>query len=267
MLSTRMHRLGADQRDALLGSLLPEAVRRQTARLVADGMLDEGVGELETVYRPERGELKLRSPGRRVEGDFGFQLDLDQSGEDGLELAFIQVNDLYRPRYGIDTDARGLSTLLGTARRNIAEEVRAMRDGLGPGQVRHGLRAFGDFFERLVRFAKMLGYANILLQPLTYHDALLYERHGFAYVTGRRAMEEIDAGFRPGGEYSRRLDGSTPFRAPAAADSRRGRSWAIHDNILGRPLPELRMAYTIGQPGQRETTFTGTAGPAGEGGA
>ena len=47
-------------------------------------------------------------------------------------------------------------------------------------------------------------------------------------------LAEIHRRFQPGGDLRRRMDGSTPFRMPPMADTVRGRSWAIHDGILGR---------------------------------
>jgi len=48
-------------------------------------------------------------------------------------------------------------------------------------------------------------------------------------------MLEIDRGFRPGGEFSNRLDGSTPFRQPGAEKRSGGGAGAIHDGIMNQP--------------------------------
>ena len=53
-------------------------------------------------------------------------------------------------------------------------------------------------------------------------------------------MEDLDRRFRDG-DLAGRLDGST-FRPLDAGRTVRGRSWAIHDGILGEPWPELHMA-------------------------
>jgi acetoin utilization protein AcuC len=65
---------------------------------------------------------------------------------------------------------------------------------------------------------------------------LHYERHGCDYFIGRDRMDQIHAGFQPGGALCGRLDGSTPFRRPGFAQTVRGRSWAIHDGVLGEPF-------------------------------
>lgn len=256
MLLTRLNRLTDEQRGRLVRSLVPEAVWGQHARLVEAGLAAGDADDLQAVCRPVQGELKLRSPAARAGRDFAFLLDLDERDGGEIELAFIQINDLMRARYDIDVDEDGLSTLLGTARRNIAAEVRAMEAGLGPGQVRHGLGCFAEFMGRLSDFCQAVGCARIQLQPLTYHNALMYERAGFAYTSGRAVMERIDAGFQPGGDYFARLDGSTPFRRPEAAGDQRLRSWAIHDGVLGHPMPELRMHREIGRPCELISTFT-----------
>jgi carboxypeptidase PM20D1 len=45
------------------------------------------------------------------------------------------INDPRGERYNIDRDPQGRDTLFGTTLRNIAEEERAMKAGLAPGQV------------------------------------------------------------------------------------------------------------------------------------
>jgi acetoin utilization protein AcuC len=66
-------------------------------------------------------------------------------------------------------------------------------------------------------------------------------------------MEKIQSGFTPGGEYYNRLDGSSPFRLPEAAQSIRLRSWAIHDFIMGEPFTGVTMYKRIGNPSQIRT--------------
>jgi hypothetical protein len=62
-------------------------------------------------------------------------------------------------------------------------------------------------------------------------------------------MEWVHGEFQPGGLLFKKLDRSTPFRRPAMAHTIRGRSWAIHDGILGEPWPalEVRMFKRVGQ--------------------
>ncbi len=60
-------------------------------------------------------------------------------------------------------------------------------------------------------------------------------------------MDDIQAGFAPGGALQQRLDGSTPFRQPGAECSIRLRSWAIHDGLLGEPFTGATMYKMIGE--------------------
>jgi len=89
---------------------------------------------------------------------------------------------------------------------------------------------------------------------LYYHNAVIFERYGFAYQMGKRRMDEIQAGFREGGELSQKLDGSSPFRSPMAANSIRLRSWAIHDGILGEPFTNVTMYKRVGKSADINTT-------------
>jgi hypothetical protein len=101
---------------------------------------------------------------------------------------------------------------------------------------------------RLVEeFVAWMGGDRLLLHAMFYHNAILYERYGFGYDAGREEMERIHREFEPGGALHARLDGSTPFRQPGAERSVRGRSWAIHDGILGEPWQPPRMFKAVGK--------------------
>jgi hypothetical protein len=157
------------------------------------------------------------------------------------ELSLVQINDPTAPRFAIDRDEDGHDPLLGPVSRNQAEERRALAAGLAPGQVRRGLRMLGAVLDAMDDFCRLLGRDFYLVDPLFYHSAILYERRGCDYFMGRERMEAIQAGFQRGGELYRRLDGATPFRQPGFEASARGRSWAIHDGILGEPWSGVKM--------------------------
>jgi len=114
---------------------------------------------------------------------------------DNLELSFIVINDPRGERFNIDRDDQGKDTLFGTALRNVAEEERAMKAGLAPGQVRPGIKLLREFISLLERFASKLGLSMLSGEALFYHNAIQYERYGFGYLEGRKMMEEIDRGF------------------------------------------------------------------------
>jgi acetoin utilization protein AcuC len=163
-----------------------------------------------------------------------------------ISLLLLVVNDPESPRFNVDVDENGRPTRFGTLRRNIPEELRAMEYGLAPGQVRAGLRLSHKAVPTLERFISRTGHDLVIIDPLYYHNAVVYEKYGFAYFQGRRRMEWINEGLRPGGEFFERLDGSTPFRPPDAWKSIRGRSWAIHDGVLGEPFGEIHMYKRVG---------------------
>jgi hypothetical protein len=175
-------------------------------------------------------------------------VDVEMSGSDSVpELAFVQINDPASTRYAIDRDPEGQDTLYGTVSRNLEEEARALADGLAPGQVRRGLRLLRSVLRSMDDFCRVLGKEIYLVEPLFYHSAILYERGGCGYLMGREQMEEIHRGFAADGPFTRRLDGSTPFRQPGFETSVRGRSWAITDGILGAPFGGVKMYKAPGR--------------------
>jgi len=194
-----------------------------------------------------------RDPGDR---DAVYFLDLSNSPFGQMEISFVIVNDPGSERFDIDVDEHGQDTYFGTARRNVPEEIRAMKAGLAPGQVRRGLKAMKELVACWDEFFGRVGHNFYFLEPLTYNSAVLYERNGFQYLSGSEMMRKIDREFRPGGALFARLDGSTPFRMPGQEKTVRGRSWAIHDGILDTPWEGPKMYKTIGVHAGT-STFTG----------
>jgi len=86
----------------------------------------------------------------------------------------------------------------------------------------------------------------IVAEPLTYDNAVRYEKYGFDYLSGRRLMEMIDREFAPGGRLTARLDGSSPFRMPGMERNAHGRSWAIHDGIMDEPWEGVSIYKMVG---------------------
>ena len=79
-----------------------------------------------------------------------------------------------------------------------------------------------------------LGHEMYFVEPLYYHNAVIFERYGFAYQQGRKLMERIHNGFSAGGEFVSRLDGS-PFRSRDAENSTRLRSGRSMMGSWGSP--------------------------------
>lgn len=257
----RINSLAEPQRRQAYAQILPPRLWEHLAavdpRNLAGGPDDPRTFHL--IAPPERAEAHLRIPEHRVDGDFALSLDMEEGGAGQLELSFIIINDLLAPRFKTDVDAQGRLTLLGTAGRNLPEELKAMGAGLGPGQVRKGLRLFHELLPRLEDFARRWGYVAIALEPLTYHNAVSYESHGFGYLMGLKRMKQVNHEFRPGGLLAQLLDDRNPFRMRAFAHNARGRSWAIHDGLLkefdNRGQLELKMFKVVGQDA-RQRTFT-----------
>jgi hypothetical protein len=189
-------------------------------------------------------------PGDR---DCIFSLEIEDTAFFKIDINFLIINDPRSPRFDTDLDETGRRTKFATVRRNIPEEVRAMQAGLAPGQVRRGLRLFKHFVPLATDFIASMDQDMIIVEPLAYNNAITFENYGFNYIRGRRKMEEINEGFQPGGVLFERLDGSTPFRQPGAEKTVRGRSWAIHDGILGEPWKGIEM-YRSTKP-SRVCTF------------
>lgn len=164
-----------------------------------------------------------------------------------VHILLYILNDPNSPRFDVDRMADGSLTKLGAESRNLAAELAALQAGLAPGQVRHGLRLLGPAIAAFEKFVESLGQTYYFSEPLYYHNAILFERYGFAYEKGRKLMERIQQGFSTGGEIIAALDGSTPFRSPEAVNSVRLRSWAIHDGVLGVPFTDVTMYKQIGK--------------------
>jgi hypothetical protein len=164
-----------------------------------------------------------------------------------IHILFYTIRDPDGPRFDVDKMPDGTSTKMGTLCRNLEAEKAAMEAGLAPAQIRPGLRLLAEGIEAFEDFVLILGQTIFFSEPLHYHNAVILERHGFAYQQGRRLMEHIQAGFAAGGYLLPKLDNSTPFRQLEAAHSLRLRSWAIHDGILGEPYTNVTMYKVIGK--------------------
>jgi hypothetical protein len=203
---------------------------RRVRFIAPDGL---GLARLELRYRPG-------------DHDTVFFLDIADTHFGQMELSFCIISDPVAARFNVDVDMAGQDNAFGSLGRNLPEEERAMAAGLFPNQTRRGLRLFSAFFPLFERFVDALGMEMIVAEPLTYDNAIRYEGYGFDYLTGRHMMQEINEGFRPGGQLTRRLDNSTPFRESGMERYVRGRSWAIHDGILGRPWDGVQIYKMIG---------------------
>lgn len=237
---------------------LPEADKLAIyRRLIPDFLLERyGIdpvtltadGKRVVQIRAPQGTRALEISIRRRAGDTDPMLYLNMADTFNQQLLvlLVVVNDPEAPRYPIDRDEDGHSTHLGTAGRNLHAEEAAFAAGLAPGQVRPGLRVFRQLVPLFESFVAAMGHDLFFIEPLAYHNALVFERYGFSYVRGQAEMISIDQQFRPGGDLHRKLNGSTIFRQADAWQTVRGRAWAIHDGILGHPFTGFQMYKRIG---------------------
>ena len=171
-----------------------------------------------------------------------------------IHILLYILNDPDSSRFNVDRMPDGRPTRFGTRMRNLEAERDAMQAGLSPGQVRKGLGMLSDAVQAFEDFVDSLGHEVYFAEPLYYHNAVIFERYGFAYQMGRKRMEEYHVGFAEGGQYHALLNGSSPFRCLDAANSIRLRSWAIHDGILGEPFTNVTMYKRIGKSAGVNTT-------------
>jgi len=164
-----------------------------------------------------------------------------------IHVLLYILNDPDSPRYNVDKMPDGSPTRFGIRIRNIGAEKDALQANLSPGQVRRGLQGFRTAMAAFESFIASLGHEMYYAEPLYYHNAIIFERHGFSYQVGRRQMERINSGFQSGGDLREKLDNSNVFRTSNAANSIRLRSWAIHDGILGEPFTNVTMYKRVGK--------------------
>jgi len=171
-----------------------------------------------------------------------------------IHVLLYILNDPASPRYDVDKMPDGSPTKFGTLQRNVEAEKTALEAGLAPGQVRRGLRLLGQAIEAFEVFVTALGHDMYFVEPLYYHNAVIFERYGFSYQVGKRLMNSIHTGFQNGADLQTQLDGSNSFRQPEAANGIRKRSWAIHDGILGEPFTNVTMYKRVGETAGINTT-------------
>lgn len=239
--------LGIDEKERIYGGLLPPRLIEMCGFDRDTFIGPDGERNVTIIAPPGMGILRMEVRLHPYDPDKVFFIDLADTHFRQLEFSFCIISDPTAPRFDVDLDLNGHDNCFATMGRNIPEELRAMASGLFPNQTRRGLRMFGEFFLVLERLVDSFGMEMIVAEPLTYDNAIRYEKYGFDYLMGRRLMLEIDDGFKPGGILFEKLDGSSPFRQPGMEKTVRGRSWAIHDGILDEPWDGVRIYKMIGE--------------------
>lgn len=241
-----INRLDEPEKEQIYSRLLPGRLR-DVLGLQEDSLCNSAGERLVSIIAPKGLALvRIEARSRPDDGVVVFFLELSDTQFHQMELSFLIVRDPAATRYAVDVDESGRNNWFASQGRNIPEELRAMRAGLFPNQTHQGLQLFASFLPLLERFTDSLGIQMIVAEPLTYDNAVRYEKYGFDYLRGKRLMLEIDSEFQPGGRYFVRMDGSSPFRMPGMERTVVGRSWAIHDGIMDKPWDDVHIYKMIG---------------------
>lgn len=162
-----------------------------------------------------------------------------------IHVLLYVMNNPDSQRFNTDIMPDGTKTNFGTRCRNKEAEKAAMQAGLLPGQIRRGLKILSNAVGSFEDFIAKLKHNMYFIEPLYYHNAIIFERYGFKYQSGKRRMEDINRRFTTDRELIEKLDGGT-FRKSEAQDSIFYRSWAIHDGILDEPFTNVTMYKVLG---------------------
>jgi hypothetical protein len=209
-------------------------------------LLSEGSPLVRFRYPNGSRALEIVVRRQKTDTDPMLYLNMADTFNNQLLVLLVVVNDPDATRFNVDVDENGNPTHLGTTGRNLAAETAAMKAGLAPGQIRQGLRSFKQTVPLFEEFVHKMSHDMFLIEPLAYHNAITFERYGFNYMRGYQEMVRIDREFREHGELHQKLSQDRVFRPLDAWRSVRGRSWAIHDGILGHPFTGFQMYKRIG---------------------
>ncbi|MBZ0282775.1 MAG: hypothetical protein K8L97_18690 [Anaerolineae bacterium] len=205
-------------------------------------------GQVAVRFRYPSGSRALEISVKRgpADADPMLYLNMADTFNNQLLVLLVVVNDPDSERFNIDVDEHGNPSHLGTVGRNLSAEESALKAGLAPGQIRKGLRSFRHAVPLFEEFVHSMGHDMFLIEPLAYHNAIVFERYGFNYMRGHQEMIRINKEFQPDGELHLKLTPDRIFRQPDRWKTIRGRSWAIHDGILGHPFTGFQMYKRIG---------------------
>lgn len=243
---------------AALNKLSEEEKVQRYSRFIPPEILDRFNLSLPLTDRDGRWLLQIKAPSGATDveiilhHEYGFEdpilyAHVSDTMNAQIHILLYIINDPSASRFDVDRMPDGSPTHFGTNLRNIPEEIRAMQAGLAPGQIRLGLRMMRHSIKAFEAFVASLSHELYFIEPLYYHNAIIFERCGFAYQQGRRRMEAWNQGFQPGGALLQALDGSSPFRQSGMHSSIRGRSWAIHDGITEERFDRVTMYKCVGE--------------------
>jgi hypothetical protein len=230
---------------AMYRTLLPEWVF-STYVIDRETLTADGKKVVQFRCPPGSRAMEITVKRRASDIDAVMYLNMADTFNHQLLVLLVVVNDMNSTRYNIDIDHDGNTTHLGTSTRNLEAELAALEAGLSPGQIRAGMRVFKQAVPVFEQFVSNMGHDMFFIEPMAYHNAIVFERYGFNYLRGHKDMLTIHQGFQPDGELYQKLTPDNPFRPVDAWNRVRGRSWAIHDGILGHPFTGFQMYKRIG---------------------
>lgn len=241
-----VNRLPETEKEAIYTRLIPQVLLDQFR--IPENFIDkDGNRLIEIRCDPGRSDFTLRIKHKLDARDPLLYSHVTDTINRQIHVLLYIVNDPNCQRFDVDVMPDGTPTQFGIFRRHLEAEEKAMKAGMAPGQIRCGLRSMKHAIKSFESFVSSLGHDLFFAEPLYYHNAVVFERYGFSYVRGRRLMENIHQGFNSAGPYAHLMDASTPFRRPDRIGSIRGRSWAIHDGILGHAYKDVTMYKSVGR--------------------
>jgi hypothetical protein len=241
-----INQLSDQEKLEIYSRFIPEELRNRFG-LSPDFTDPEGRSLLEIRGRPGTVDVIVSLKHQFEADDPLLYVHLADNINGQIHVLLYVVNDPESERFDVDRMPDGTETAFGTFRRNIPAEIAAYHAGLAPGQVRRGMRMLGRSIPAFEDFVSSLYHGIYFVEPLHYHNAIIFERYGFSYQKGLNFMRSIHARFLGDSDLIALLDGSTPFRTMDARSSIRGRSWAIHDGILGSPFTDVTMFKEVGR--------------------
>jgi hypothetical protein len=249
-----INRLPVELKECIYASLIPPDLFSAYGVDPATLLDREGNKAFQFEFSPEKGVVKIQFKRSASENDPIVFIQLSDTRYNQVEFEWVVINDPDSERFQIHTTDSTQFLPPGSEFRNIPGEIRAMKAGLSPGQVRRGLHKFHEIMALLEALLSRLRISLIYGAPFAYHNAIELERLGYFYTSGREMMLEINRQFQPGGNLYKKLDGSTPFRQSGMDKTIRGRSWAIHDGIMDQRWVCPMMAKIIGRS-EKDYTF------------
>ncbi len=239
--------LGVEEKEGIYSRLVPARLYDLFSISMQTFCGMDGESKINFIAPNGLGLLRIEIKLHPADRDNVFFLEIADTRYRQMELAFCVIKDPAQPRFNVDVNEAGHDNCFTTLGRNIPEEIRAMNFGLFPNQTQRGLKMFAEFFSLFEKFVDALGMEFIIAEPLTYDNAIRYEKYGFDYLTGKQLMLEISEGFKPGNFLYNRLDSSSFFRMPGMDKTVWGRSWAIHDGILDKPWNDIIIYKMVGE--------------------